>query len=60
MVAPRLETKEGFVLLFAASFAPAFIVLDLVTTGQEKEFYWINTVLLAFITTVFVSNFISV
>lgn len=57
----RFDSNQAFIFLFAVSFGPAFIVVDLATQdGGTKGFYIVNSVLLVFIFLTFVSNTISV
>ena len=56
----RFDTKQAFIFLFAVSFGPAFIVVDLTTDETGESFYVINCVLLFFILLTFISNAICV
>lgn len=58
----RFDSNQAFVFLFAVSFGPAFIVVDLVTEDDQdlKGFYTVNSILLVFIALTFISNAISV
>lgn len=54
----RLNSWQAFCLLFAVSFGPAFIVVDL-TTDSNSVFY-VNVVILILIFLTFISNCISI
>jgi hypothetical protein len=54
----RLENWQAFIFLFAVSFGPAFIVVDL-TTDSNTVFY-VNVVILFLILLTFLSNWISI
>jgi len=57
----RFDNWQAFIFLFAVSFGPAFIVVDLSTNnGGGKAFYIVNIVFLIFIFLTFISNSISV
>jgi hypothetical protein len=54
----RLDNWQAFLFLFAVSFGPAFIVVDL-TTDSNTVFY-VNVVILFLILLTFLSNWISI
>jgi uncharacterized membrane protein len=54
----RFDNWQAFLFLFAVSFGPAFIVVDL-TTDSQTVFY-VNLVVLLLIFLTFLSNAISV
>ncbi len=57
----RFDNKQAFIFLFALSFGPAFIVVDLTTEGSgSRAFYIANCILLTFIVLTFISNTVSV
>ena len=59
----RFDSNQAFIFLFAVSFGPAFIVVDLATTNYsdtDKGFYIVNSILLVFILLTFISNAVSV
>lgn len=59
----RFDSNQAFIFLFAVSFGPAFIVVDLTTaenSGGSNGLYIVNSILVVFILLVFVSNAISV
>ena len=56
----RLDTRQAFIYLFAASFTPAFIVVDLATQTGGRAFYTVNGIMLAFILLTCASNQVGV
>jgi hypothetical protein len=54
----RLDNWQAFIFLFAVSFGPAFIVVDLTT--DSSSVLSVNIVLLVLIFLTFVSNAISI
>ena len=56
----RFDNGQAFIFLFAVSFGPAFIVVDLTTEEVGRGYYIVNCILLVFILLTFVSNAISI
>ena len=58
----RFDSNQAFIFLFAVSFGPAFIVVDLATEDYSGKngFFIVNSILVVFILLTFVSNAISV
>lgn len=54
----RLDNWQAFLFLFAVSFGPAFIVVDLTT--DSKTVLSVNIVILVLIFLTFISNWISI
>jgi len=50
----RFDSKQAFIFLFAVSFGPAFIVVNLTTDKVGKGYYTVNTVMLSFILVTFI------
>ena len=54
----RLDSLNAFYVLFAISFGPAFIAIDLSTDSTDQK--WVTCITLAVIFIVFLMNFVSI
>jgi len=54
----RLDAWNAFYVLFAISFGPAFIAIDLSTEGTDQK--WVTYITLGVIFIVFLMNFLAI